>query len=141
MLCRSEARKIEQKELVMEGGVVGIGVNLVRPSLMVMKLSCACCLCSSNSCSTAFAQSDWSQCITSLAASQHVLPSSTPFFIVDQGLHCWHCRDLLQLLWCHCYCVYICRITVVADLSSISTPCYNKAHMCMWRIGMVAMDP
>ena len=33
LLCRSEARKIEQKELVMEGGVVGIGINLVRPYL------------------------------------------------------------------------------------------------------------
>ena len=31
--CRSEARKMEQKDLVMEGGVVGIGINLVGPSL------------------------------------------------------------------------------------------------------------
>ena len=32
MFCRSEARKMEQKELVMEGGVVGIGINLVGPT-------------------------------------------------------------------------------------------------------------
>lgn len=30
MHCRSEARKMEQKDLVMEGGVVGVGINLVR---------------------------------------------------------------------------------------------------------------
>ena len=39
--CRSEARKMEQKDLVMEGGVVGIGINLVGAS-------CFCthdCLC------------------------------------------------------------------------------------------------
>ena len=33
--CRSEARKMEQKDLVMEGGVVGIGINLVGPTLHV----------------------------------------------------------------------------------------------------------
>ena len=54
LLCRSEARKIEQKELVMEGGVVGIGINLVRPHhcshlmLIIMMcllliLDCTCC--------------------------------------------------------------------------------------------------
>lgn len=29
MHCRSEARKMEQKDLVMEGGVIGVGINLV----------------------------------------------------------------------------------------------------------------
>ena len=36
MHCRSEARKMEQKDLVMEGGVVGVGINLVRLLLFAL---------------------------------------------------------------------------------------------------------
>ena len=139
MLCRSEARKIEQKELVMEGGVVGIGINLVRPSLMVMKPSCAC----SDSCSTAFAQSYWSPIHNASPVLRHLsmfCPRAHHFSSLIKG-----CTVGIAGICCYRYgvtvIVCICRITAVADLSSISTPCYNKVHMCMWRIGMVAMDP